>query len=417
MIKFICCINLIISLYSFFTLIRVRKFLIEIRKSNKDNIELIESNKIVIVIPVLREQNCIEETIDHFCKITKNIPIIIVTTQKEVYEYKNKNVITTQDIVKNKILPKYKNVYWINYPKTKGYMANQLNYVIDNLENLKLFKNIDYNNIYLALYNADSRPNKNTFSEIIKKVNNNNLVIQQYSYCFANYNSLNSVLKGFSIYQSNFEFKTGLINTFFKSKYLYTHVVGHGLIINLKLLKKLGNFNTKFWCEDVYMSMQLKFENLNITPILTLENIETPENLKSLIKQNSVWFNTTWKYKKIYNDIRKKEKFNINGLIGCLNEFRCATNWLFFPILILFDILVPLIYKNYLLLIFSIITYCIYIFINLSITIKIINTLDNKKYKISLYKFYCLFIATLLSNLGPIYSLVNKSKTKYKTER
>lgn len=113
----------------------------------------------------------------------------------------------------------------------------------------------------------------------------------------------------------------------------------------------------------------------------------------------------------------KKEKFNINGLIGCLNEFRCATNWLFFPILILFDILVPLIYKNYLLLIFSIITYCIYIFINLSITIKIINTLDNKKYKISLYKFYCLFIATLLSNLGPIYSLVNKSKTKYKTER
>ena len=66
-----------------------------------------------------------------------------------------------------------------------------------------------------------------------------------------NYKELNNILKGFSIYQSNFEMKTGLINSILNSILLYTNVVGHGLIINMKTLNELGNFNTKFWCEDI----------------------------------------------------------------------------------------------------------------------------------------------------------------------
>lgn len=415
MIIFIYFINLIIILYSIVLIFRVDIFLKKSKKMVNKDVKLNSNKKLVIVIPALREQSCIEDTIEHFCKITNDIPIVIVTTEKEVFEYNNKNIITTQEIIKKKILPKYKNVYWLNYPKEEGYMADQLNYMIDNLDELNIFEKDD--DIYFALYNADSKPSENTFNEIIEKINQGNLVVQQYSYCFKNYDKLNSILKGFAIYQSNFEFKTGLINTFYKSKYLYTHVVGHGLVINSELLKKLGNFNTKFWCEDVYLSMQLKFKKLNIVPVCSLENIETPKSLSSLIKQNSVWFNTTWKYKKIYNDIREKEKFNLNGLIGCLNEFRCAINWLFFPILIFFNIVIPIIRRNYFFTLISIISYIFYIFINMLITIKIINKLDNKKYKITLYKFYCLFVATLISNFGPIYSLFNKSKTKYKTER
>ena len=35
----------------------------------------------------------------------------------------------------------------------------------------------------------------------------------------------------------------------------------HGLIINMKLLKELGNFNTDFWCEDIYLGLQLKYND------------------------------------------------------------------------------------------------------------------------------------------------------------
>lgn len=102
--------------------------------------------------------------------------------------------------------------------------------------------------------------------------------------------------------------KTGLINSILNSKLLYTHVVGHGLIINMKTLNELGNFNTKFWCEDIYLGLQLKFNNIKITPLLTLENMETPSSLENLIKQNSVWFKTTSQFSKIYKDIIKTIK-------------------------------------------------------------------------------------------------------------
>ena len=37
----------------------------------------------------------------------------------------------------------------------------------------------------------------------------------------------------------------------------------------MKLLKELGNFNTEFWCEDIYLGIQLKF-NKNLFSILPI---------------------------------------------------------------------------------------------------------------------------------------------------
>ena len=324
---------------------------------------------------------------------------------------------TTQDIIKEKIITKYKNVYWIDYPYTIGYMSDQLNYMLENLE--KIFnRKVDLDKIYLALYNADSRPNKNTFEEISQKIENND-VVQQYSYCMQNYENIKGIPRGFSIYQSNFELKTGLINSFFKSNILYTHVVGHGLIINMKLLKKLGNFNTGFWCEDIYLGIQLKFNNIKITPLLTLENMETPDKLSKIIKQNSVWFKTTSQFWKIYKDIvkRRQVKNKINGLLGVVNELRCAINWISFPIVLLVSIIFSIIIKNYALLLSIIVSYVLYIIVNTICTINIINKLDNKKYRVTLKLIIDVLIATTISNIGPLYSIIFNKKEKYKTER
>lgn len=413
--KLVCslyCIILIV--YSLFIIFKYTIYF----KNNLENYNnKLKNNKgLFIAIPCLREQKTIEETIKHFRKICE-LPIVIITTEKENFEsnYKS-NYITTKMIVKNKILGKYDNVYLIDYPKEKGYMADQLNFMLNNLDNFDFYDNSK--EWYMSLYNADSKPSKDTFKSIYFYINQNKKVIQQYSYCFKNFSNLDFISKGFAIYQSNFEIKVGLFNSSLNYKYLYNYVVGHGLTINLKELKTMGNFNTNFWCEDIYLTMKLKYNNIPICSISNLENIENASSIKQIVKQNSVWYDTTRKYVKVYNDIKESEnRKSLYGLIGCINEFRCAINWLLFPIIFIINVFICLYLGNFIMIGILICSYLFYSFVNYFITISTINKLSDEQYKLNLCNYISYILALLISNIGPIYSLVSRKKEKYKTER
>lgn len=268
--------------------------------------------KIIIVIPCLREQTIIENTIDYFLNLIKhfkNIELVIVTTEKEEYERKiNQNMgATTSEIVREYIKNNnpHKLIH-LHYPKKDGIMADQLNYVLEK------YQKENFNNTYFSVYNADSRPNFNTIIKVLKTIETENYpsVMQQYSFAFTNLNTLSFIMKGFALYQSNFEIKYGLINSMMASKLLYTYVVGHGLYIRLDLLKELGGFDNKFWCEDIYLSSVLRHKNINISPIITLENMETPKNISVLMKQNANWFKTSSQLiKMIKINLKKIKKF------------------------------------------------------------------------------------------------------------
>ena len=412
MIILIYLIDIIMILYSIWLIIMtIRLFKEKNYKINDGS----NSKELIIVIPCYKEQNIIIDTIKHFKKYFKNVKIVIVTTEKEgkiesnsTYNIVQKYINDTND----------KKIYLVNYPYKKGYMADQLNYFLKNIRKLiKFEKNYSDENLFIALYNADSRPGENTYNEIMYRLDNNNGVFQQYSYGFLNYDNINFLLKGFAIYQSNFEFKTGLLNGKLNNNILYKHVVGHGLILSIDTLKKVDYFNTDFWCEDIYMTMQLKTLGIKINSLNSLEIMETPDKLSKLIKQNSVWFKTTNQYIKIYKYLKNKYGFSMRLFNACFNEFRCAINWLFFSMIILLILIYPILCNKLFLFAFSLTCYAIYILVNLIITIKIINKLDNKQYKISLKNYMSLFIATIISNIGPLYSLIINKKEKYKTER
>lgn len=414
-------LELICNLYSIimivYSLFITFKYIMFFKNNTKNYNQKLKNNKgLFIAIPCLREQKTIEETIKHFRKICE-LPIVIITTEKENFEsnYKN-NYITTKTIVENNILGKYDNIYLIDYPLKKGYMADQLNFMLNNLYNFDFYD--DSKEWYMSLYNADSKPSKETFKSIFYYINKNKKVIQQYSYCFKNFSKLDFISKGFAIYQSNFEIKVGLFNSSLNYKYLYNYVVGHGLTIDLKELNKMGNFNTKFWCEDIYLTMKLKYNNIPIYSIPNLENIENASSINQIIKQNSVWYDTTRKYVKVYNDIKKSEKrFSLYGLIGCINEFRCAINWLLFPIIFIINFFICIYSKNFITVCILIFSYLFYSYINYFITINTINKLSNERYKLNFCNYVSYMLALLISNVGPIYSLISRKKEKYKTER
>lgn len=139
--------SLIIICYIFITLIIIYslfilwKYIAFFKKYKKiSNSILLKKDKgVFIAIPCLREQRSIVNTIEHFRRIC-DLPIVIITTQKENFEYEyNDNYVTTKMIVGKDILNKYNDIYLVDYPFTNGYMADQLNFMLDHLKDLDFY--------------------------------------------------------------------------------------------------------------------------------------------------------------------------------------------------------------------------------------------------------------------------------------
>ena len=398
-----------------------------IAKRKINSIEIYEGNnkilncKILIIIPCLREQSIIKETIDYFLNLINdkdNIELIIVTTEKEKYEQilnnqeRNK---TTFEVVQEYLSENNINrVKLFHYPYKDGIMADQLNYVMEK------YKDYDNERVYFSVYNADSRPNLDTINSALNIIKNQNYpeIIQQYSYAFSNLGSLSFVMKGFALYQSNFEIKYGLVNSLTFSNLLYTYVVGHGLYIRLDVLEKIGGFDNKFWCEDIYMSTIIRNRNIKITPILNLENMETPKNVSVLIKQNANWFRTSNQWiKMIKNNLKKDKKISNSCKNWLFQRVRMNLSWLLLPFFIILSFIISIYYKNIILFVIAIFSYIfmqICVYLN---TIKIIEKLENRKINNKLNLISSVCISTFISNIGPFYSIFNFKMKKYKTER
>lgn len=446
----------------------------------KKETDLDVNSKIFIIIPCLREQDVILETIKHFLSrisCMKNIHLIIVTTQKENYEKEiNKSLIpqlvndlaentefivllekynkilsgselkqaiqssinlnrseisdivieiynnskTTYETIQNEINEnnEFKGITLINYPDIEGIMAHQLNYVLRILR--KYFNGYDENNSYFGIYNADSLPNGDTVPELIQSIvyNNYPVIIQQYSALISNIKYLSNIMKGFAVYQTNFEITNGFLNSLFPSIFLRNHVVGHGMFIRLDFLKSISGFNTSFWCEDIFLSFYLRSRNISVIPLMNIEKSETPIYLKNLIKQNATWFKSAFQAPKMFLEIlRTDKKPTVAGVLFMLHQIRGTLSWLFCPFFVLYSFIYPIIEHNVWVLFFS---FAIYFFTSVNKyfnTLLIVELLDKTKTKNKLALSYFASLSYIISNLGPIYSIINRKATKHKTVR
>ena len=341
-------------------------------------------------------------------KNIKNIDVYVITTEKEKYE--NAAAQSTYEYLLKLELFNDSRFHILNYHKTTGVMANQLNYAIDEI--LKLQK-LSKDKIYFSIYNADSRPDSSTFIELFQKIRQNNFpkIIQQYSNYFVNYTSLSFIMKGFSIYQTAFEFRNGLINNNI-SNFLYSHVVGHGLTIRADYITSIGKFNSKFWCEDIYLTGLIHNNNEKILSLNSLDNAETPNSLKLQIIQNAVWFKTASHHFSILKNIKTHYGISLNGFIWLFHELRSTLVWIFMPIFIIYSFIYPVIIQNYVFFFLSICMYLVFIFVNYFLNLLIVN---KKRFYMYVKSYFSTCIAVLFTGIGPLYSLFLKQKVK--TER
>ena len=464
-------LEILTGIWCFYRTLKYNNYL---KKKSYDKIEnKSREPNMLIVIPCLREQDIIVSTLSHFLKITNNfhnVKLLVVTTQKEEYE-KEKNLQHVNQFIKDvksdmdiqKLINKYnvilptsdiKNileckeqenieemieekireskttkqvvekfimennlkdrVYHFHYPYNEGIMADQLNYVLNN------FSFEDEKNYYFSVYNADSIPNVNTIKDVLETIaeNNSPKVVQQYSVPISNWNELSGLMKGFAIYQANFELRYGLINSYFPNKFLYTYVVGHGMYFRVDTLKKIGGFETKYWCEDIYMSCVLRNKNIKIYPIKTLEIMQSPPCLSILTKQNAVWFKTSFECLKIFKDVFKQnKKINLNSIGWLMQRMRMNLTWLGLPLAFIYTIIIALVKQNILMLCMAILVYITMILLEYGSTVSMIQKLTRITLKNKVKILMDTIIATSISNVGPIYSLISHKKEKYKTVR
>lgn len=396
---------------SFYNLIKFFIFKTKNKNSFNKSKELNLSFKINILIPCYEEQKVIKQTLLHFQKIIKNnsnIDLYVITTNKE---NNNRTFLpSTYECLTNLKSSSSLIFNIINYPSTNGMMADQINYAINEILSKST---LSESRIYFSLYNADSHPDFNTFNDICMKIQEYNFpnVIQQYSNNFSNYNKLSFLMKGFAIYQTAFELRSGLINNQISS-YLYSHVVGHGLTIRADYIRKLNGFNTDFWCEDIFLTGLLYNNHEKIIPLNSLDNSETPRNLKIQVTQNAVWFKTASQYIQILKSIKKQHKISKMGYIWLLHELRATFIWFFMPFALLYSLIFPIIIGNYYLLILSLLFYSLFVFTNYFLNLLIVNSKRFIKY---LKNYFSCFFAIFFTNIGPIYSIFLRKKIK--TER
>lgn len=170
--------NIILGLLSTYYIVSGLTMIIMSLKTIKDiknakNSKIKLKNNYYIILPVLKEQNIIVESIDYFYDLTKyeeKVKVFVITTEREDDEYIKNPKYTTYDIAKNKInkLGIQDKIILLKAPREFIGKVGQMNfayqYIIENNKNG-----------YIGVYDIDSRPPKEIFYNIEHLLENKNI--------------------------------------------------------------------------------------------------------------------------------------------------------------------------------------------------------------------------------------------------
>ncbi|PIR38938.1 MAG: hypothetical protein COV34_00090 [Candidatus Zambryskibacteria bacterium CG10_big_fil_rev_8_21_14_0_10_42_12] len=264
-----------------------------------------DKQKIYILIPVLAEADILEDTVryfnTHFTTGRSDTFLVIITTEKEDLVTQSKQ--NTISIARN-ITQQDSKIIHIHFPEKEGKMAHQLNYAIGELTNKS---NVIRDGDLIAVYNADSRPEKETLDWVRKEFREKNIqAFQQYGCYTGNILRLQnlswkSILVSASIWQTRWAIGFELFNALkqlrfvkknlvIKFNYPFNYCIGHGLFITPKLFQKVGGFSESTHNEDAILGLQLSNMQELLMPVPYFDISESPDSVTMLYKQKSNWY-------------------------------------------------------------------------------------------------------------------------------
>lgn len=414
----------------------------DIINNSKNKIKL--SKEYHVLLPVLREQNIIESSIDYFYSIAKdekNIKYYIITTEREDEEYKDSSKETTFEIAKRKItnMNASDKFELIKAPKECKGKVGQLNYAYNNY-----IKNKEIDG-YIGVYDIDSRPTKDVFYAIertimeraYKKCKIPDIFQQVSSYCngierMHGIKGALSIADAFSQTRWALGFEYPLYKIYSKSILTnkirpLVYCIGHGCFINIKYMKRIGEFPTINVNDDLSLGYLTSTIGGEICPIPVLDYCEISPEVGVSIKQYKFWFSGSSRY---YNDIKyyienfkvqiKSIQKKIFYIQGGLRNFL----WAWRSNIIVLIMLISIMLNNATFIGLSILSWLIYVIIPFIITYIELHYLNNEiKLKLINLILGLIFspINFFIRGIGPCVAMSanfsGKKNIQYKTER
>jgi hypothetical protein len=510
LINFTLCLIVIILIRGFTNLVALFSNLKWLKNRNANKLILPEKLPFfVICIPMLREQKILKDTLEYFANInypTDLYKVFIVTTEKETLQKEQRRVnlaslaVDLHDdkdtsFLKNKylglisstaieelhknfsgcdfqaIMTRLENIYddtpttqelalefssdinsrlktelihVVHYPQTEGVMSHQIAYLVDELKRMKT-----YDDSFLVVYNADSRPNPETLTVVAEQINQylkiNGVVpnvLQQSSLFTLNYDCFTPTFSGYTLKAAAmFQTKWTLVHELSRFRrqsvavtkrfdnpiniFLHTklsHCVGHGLFARLSLLYKENKLLMETVNEDLPFGFYQCCKREPILPLPLLENSESPETVKSLFNQKKVWFWPYLEYSKckqlVLNNGSYKSKFEVSLLT--LEGQVTGLIWFFQSIVFILSIIISIILQSWVFVCLWILSVAIYWFIPTLVIYSKLNWLEkiasNKLTRRSVVDYCGMSIAGLFiigtHSLGPARCLNENIRIK-----
>lgn len=279
---------------------------------------------IYVLLPALREQKIVEETINWFRDIKYNgkIKYIIVTTEKEEFENTTNEETTGQMVDRIIKERKIEEFVHIHYPYTKGNKSSQINYAVEQI--LKECSNLE--NTYISVFDFDSKPDKDTFEQLNKVaiMKNNPDVIGQVPISYKNYVSLskkisNSILLLSALQQNirscGIEKKRLLISSLTNLR-ITQYCMGACMHINLKTL--IENDKFPIFVDDLTLGYRLSIKLARFAYLPAKNFVLIPNKISHCFNQSVLIFKGILTY--ISELKRAKKQGNIIGKIGVFIE-------------------------------------------------------------------------------------------------
>lgn len=258
--------------------------------------------KILLLIPVLREQKVIESTLNHFSNFkVDNIELMVcIAGSSSEKQGKGNEYVSTGDIVKRWINSTSNSSIRFEYREVdeneSGERAARLNYVVAEVRKT-------FSPDIIGLYDADSLPDIETLMEVATIFNKNpNVVLQQPVHFINASNNMSGkvspILVANALYQTTWTMIRELPRWYnhhqhcgkSTRKYLRNdYLIGHGEFIPTKIYDKF-KFPENEITDGIQVGYRLSMSGVDIAPLHLFCDDDVPKKIRQLIQQHKRWF-------------------------------------------------------------------------------------------------------------------------------